>query len=165
MISAPVRFATASCLLSLSLCHTSSLSSNAIHSPRARSMPWFLVFATPMFCGFRSSRMRVSSLAKPSAIAAVPSVEQSSRISSSQFVQVCESTEEIASPIYFSALYAGMMTETSGCICSLSSLSFIQIFSPVAFCIARRRFPTKYPAAALRRAAEPAHRRRNNPHG
>ena len=92
--------------------------------PFASAIPLLRVRATPIFLGLLYRVILGSRPEKHLALSAVPSVEQSSKIRSSQFVYVCAITDCTASDMYSSALYAGIITETSGCFCSTPDCSF-----------------------------------------
>lgn len=86
--------------------------------------PFSLAKNWPLFSWWKTWILS-SERAYPSRIVPLPSVEPSSITKSSQFVYVWAITDSIASFMYFSALYEGIMTETKGLASCVYANSFI----------------------------------------
>ena len=102
----------------------SSASKKNIKFPLARLIPLFLALDTPAFFSFMINSLDSFSLYSFK-ISAVLSVLPSLITITSIFLYLLFSTEFKASSIYFSALYAGIITDT------LTSLFFISIYLPL----------------------------------
>ena len=107
----PVSASLLHCFSSFFSSHQSSASRKATYFPTARRIPIFLLSATPRLRSLRSSITLPLSTYFP-AISAVWSVEQSSIMKSSNGT-FWHNTDSIALAIYFCALYAGMITDTT----------------------------------------------------
>ena len=94
--------------------HQSSASSAVIHSPAHASMAIRRAIPTPTFRSSAISRMRESLSAARLTMRLVLSVEPSSTTTTSKFDALCCCNARIARSIVGDALYAGMITDTSG---------------------------------------------------
>src|SRR5690606_32715616 len=102
------------CFSSFSGCHMSSASRYAISSPEATESALLRAADTPAFGCLRN----VIRDPYDSRTRGVSSLEPSSTTMISLSVYVCASALSIAAPTYLAALYAGMIVETLGTMCS-----------------------------------------------